>query len=1110
MPITIASLTLGTTVSKWILKSVAGDGLIGDITSDVSDLVRDNISDILEQKRANRQLEQIGEAVAHRLEPYINSEYSNLPQNEIDAAITAVNDILLESGVGSEIIVNADLDPGLLEAKIRERVTRLPAEAFLCEDAESIFNILLPEVCVCICRISDTLPNFTHNFSREVLKRESALIDKANEILSALPATRVPAEWGPGTESTRFENRYLESLSRRLDVLQLYGADIPERQNRYSLSVAYISLTASTPSESQLESRIPHSDIESKTSDRMIYKKPKDLNTELEFVRVETALGGGDKVIIGGPAGSGKTTLLQWIAVTACRNSFTGDLSQWNGTVPFRIQLRQFTHRTLPNPEEFVSIALPNISNTMPDGWVHQLLTSGRALLLIDGLDELTQARRTLAHAWLNEILTDFPQVKVVLTSRSTAITKKWTNLEGFRHAELLPMQIDDVRAFISHWHHAAKKSQTDATEHDRIDIAERHLLASIKENRTIRSLSTSPLLCALICALHRDKANKLPDNRMELYETALRMLIVSRDLERDVHLNEKIPLNFAQRKVLLRDFALWLLENGASEAPEEMFIERVNERARHLTSTDSSTLSIAESLLERSGVLRRPIEGQVDFVHRTFLEYLAAEALIQDDAIGKIVSHSHLDQWRETVILAAGHATVKQRERMITEIIARGEVEGSNKHKLFLVAVACMETSPELSPDIKTRLDRCLQEVVPPQNMTEATSIAAAGALAVDKLRGRQHYAKHAAASVRALSIIADDYALDALAEIANDERITVARQLIRAWPQFDAEEYAKRVLANSPLDNGLIVVSNLDLLPYTHYLKNLTHLFIDCPGRIDSLEEFPKYKTIFGIDASHGIEFEDLKPLGELSNLQILYLQNCKDLKRIDGIEDSELYRLELNGCNNIRSIEAVSTLRNLQHLDISRTGVQTLEPISNLEKLQHLSIFSANSLISLGERIPTKSISIINCASLRDISALSNSPELESVSYYPEFNIHQDIKLHPNTNLLSISLPFENQIRVTEGIGIAKLTVNGQMTKYLWEDILGFENLNSISIFRSDLTDLNIGQICSIATLKEISLWDTSLDETAESTLHANGFERDKTRYPSDGHWVRTTDQ
>jgi putative intracellular protease/amidase len=53
----------------------------------------------------------------------------------------------------------------------------------------------------------------------------------------------------------------------------------------------------------------------------------------------------------------------------------------------------------------------------------------------------------------------------------------------------------------------------------------------------------------------------------------------------------------------------------------------------------------------------------------------------------------------------------------------------------------------------------------------------------------------------VRALTLIGGDDALNALAAYGRDGRVTVAEELIRAWESFDAAEFGRRVLANSPL---------------------------------------------------------------------------------------------------------------------------------------------------------------------------------------------------------------------------------------------------------------------------------------------------------------------
>ncbi|MFS7877280.1 NACHT domain-containing protein [Streptomyces asiaticus] len=48
------------------------------------------------------------------------------------------------------------------------------------------------------------------------------------------------------------------------------------------------------------------------------------------------------RILLRGEAGSGKTTLLNWLAVTAARGAFGGDLADWNGLVPVLVTLRRY------------------------------------------------------------------------------------------------------------------------------------------------------------------------------------------------------------------------------------------------------------------------------------------------------------------------------------------------------------------------------------------------------------------------------------------------------------------------------------------------------------------------------------------------------------------------------------------------------------------------------------------------------------------------------------------------------------------------------------------------------------------------------------------------
>ena len=545
---------------------------------------------------------------------------------------------------------------------------------------------------------------------------------------------------------------------------------------RYALSVAYITLSASG--------------LQNENAD------------EAAYVRVNEALADERRMLVRGDAGSGKTTLLQWLAVTSARKSFDGALEDWNDSVPFFIQLRRYAGKALPGPEDFAAAVAPAEAGRMPEGWAHRQLDSGRALVLIDGVDELSDDDRRRAREWLFDLAATFDAARFVVTSRPST-PEDWLAAAEFPHCSLQPMNLIDVESFVDHWHDAIRSALPDSTDGAQLDQMSARLMETLRARPPVRGLATNPLLCAMICALHRERSEQLPEDRMELYRVALELLLERRDVERQVLLGG-IRLTLKEKQILLRDLAYWLVLNNYVDAEEGVAVERI---ARKLPSMprirEYDANVVFHYLLERSGILRMPTAGRVDFVHRTFQEYLAAEEAVEQANIGLLIENAHNDQWREVVILAAGHATLWQREELLTGLLRRGDSEPDQRHRLHLLACSCLETSPELSPKLTANLQGALSSLVPPRNLTEAQAVASAGQLAVPLLDGFQNErARVAAACVRALALIGSDEALDVLTNYANDPRLTVWDELERAWSSllFDPVVFSRRVLAMSP----------------------------------------------------------------------------------------------------------------------------------------------------------------------------------------------------------------------------------------------------------------------------------------------------------------------
>ena len=120
--------------------------------------------------------------------------------------------------------------------------------------------------------------------------------------------------------------------------------------------------------------------------------------------RIDTLLTDRPRVLLRGEAGAGKTTLLWWLAAHASARTLDDDLAPLNGLVPFVVPLRTLRARGVgfPGPAELSRAAgLP--VDTAPEGWAGRVLGSGRALLLVDGLDEVPPEDREQAHDWLSQ-----------------------------------------------------------------------------------------------------------------------------------------------------------------------------------------------------------------------------------------------------------------------------------------------------------------------------------------------------------------------------------------------------------------------------------------------------------------------------------------------------------------------------------------------------------------------------------------------------------------------------------------------------------------------------------------------------------------------------------
>jgi hypothetical protein len=1011
----VAVAAAGRTVAKragreWLAARAAAT----DRDKDLTELIRVSFPDRFARRKLERQLEDIADSVERRLTPLIEQEYGGLAGNDRVAVLSEVELALERADLSDKALFAADADPVKLARRVR---SALPAPSGqLGEAGARLYDVVLDECCDCLVRIVLGLPEFTPRALAETLSRLSGLGDQIAVALDRLPARSLDAPSGT-QDDTEFERRYLEHLGRTCDQIELLGLRVDNFRPRATLSVAYISLTVTA--EDRVQAGTGPLKMAALTADRE--RAP-------ATARAEEMLARSPRTLLRGQAGSGKSTLLGWIAVTAARGAFTGDLSDWNGRIPFLVKLRSWSEGALPRPEDFVTGPLAGLT---PAGWAHRVLDAGRGLLLVDGVDEVPQGRRETLRNWLHDLLDVYPRVRTIVTSRPAAADSRWLTAEGFRPVMLEPMTPDNLRELVRQWHEAVRHAGSLPCAPEELPAYEGTLLARLEGGPHLRALATTPLLAAMLCALNLDRVTHLPRDRMGLYRAVLDMLLERRDVERGIRSHPDVALEREQKERLLQELAWRLTILGSAELSKTTALRRIAARAEAMPRVAATAEEILDYLLQRSGVIREPVPGRIDFVHRTVQEYLAARQAADDADIETLVAKAHLDQWRETVLMAAGHANAPLRRELLTGLLDRAEAEPRNAHRLRMLVAACLETIPDVPRDSRDRVERCVSRLVPPRNAGEARRLASAGEEILRHLPESLEDLSEAqaVATVRTVWLVNGPRAMEILSRYASDPRSGVQKELVTAWDYFEPHTYAERVLADAPLDSGALVVENPRLLPAVRSLRHLTRLSAHLPrgtslecltglpalthvrasGREESLSQLAGHSRLETIWFKVTGAIRDVAPVLDLPSLTDLYLypnrweaglRFLSRLPPLDGLglegldevrdlamlaEQPSLRALYLYGCRGLTDAGLLRPYTDLGELVLSRANlgraywdeIASFHPRITFVRAEHDDWIEGLTGIA---RLPLSNLGLLDCPRVTDLGPLSEVGGLE----------------------------------------------------------------------------------------------------------------------------------
>ncbi|MCX4665371.1 NACHT domain-containing protein [Streptomyces sp. NBC_01381] len=924
-------------------------------------------------------------------EPAITANEERAVADALTCTLHALGDLTLSD------VEAVELGHGALAARLRQAAGRPDRD--LSADATYFYERLLDTTCLHILHFFTQRSTFVAATLVAQSRRQAELIAKADELIARSPL--------PGAEDVAFEQRYLAYVAKKHGKLTIFGIDLANSPGRWPLDAAYMSLEAT--GRFILQARSPEQYALALAESGPPGPRPAD-----------QALTTHERVLLRGEAGSGKSTLVQWLAVSTAGGPAAEDrMAYLHDRVPYVLPLRTLTRHgeRLPAPADFLASVGSPLAGTQPSGWESRVLTAGRALVLVDGIDEIPESERARTRTWLTDLIDAYPGNRWLVTSRPSAVREDWLAEEGFTELTLSEMSRVDVAAFIGRWHAAAATGVPD--EDAALASYEKQLLGAVSSKPDLGRLATNPLMCGLICALHRDRRGFLPLSRKDLYAAALSMLLVRRDRERHMDVPE---LREEPQLQILQRLAYWLIRNGRTEMDRsraEAIIGDVLPAVPEVAALGDAA-EVYAHFLHRSGLLREPAPDTVGFVHRTFQDFLGARAVLDEGDFGLLVGNAADDQWADVIQMTVAQARPRERVEIFRDLLASGDQNPADslaRMRIHLLAAVCLEHAAELEQGVRGEVERRVREHIPPLSAENARALAGVGPLVLDLLPGPDALSDEEARHVATTAThIRSDAAIPFLARFARHPSIGARSQLMWGWSRYDRRLYAEQVISrlNDGVtnfvfrsDEDVAEVERLDLRPERLDIREgvsaegVSSLLVACAPTFLILELPPPRLTAEAIDALRdltALRFFDIDEPWDLSLIPprtplrtlgfIKSLGALTDFHHISTWPGLEWIALGANDhLTTAAEWETLACLPRLSELSLSSHSLACAPPGTILRGVRTLRLHPAPDRDTTTARVPSLLPELTSLHVLRptghgtavDVTALADHPTL-----------------------------------------------------------------------------------------------------------------------------------